>query len=275
MQDRVEAAAEAVSTRLEIRPEVGLILGSGMGASKLPVEKMVAVSAAEIPGLPVPSVVGHATDWTFGELQGVPVVIAGGRVHGYEGVPLREATFGVRLMAALGCSSLVVTNAAGGIRSDLVPGSLMRITDHLNLLGDSPLVGVHEPKWGARFVDMSHVYSKRWGAGVAEEAQALSLELFSGVYAACLGPQYETPAEVQYLKTIGADAVGMSTVPEVIVARQLGLEIFGMSLISNSAAGLGDGELNHEEVVEAGASAEEKLSRLIPRIVSRAPTSSH
>lgn len=271
LSTRLDVARAAVARRFPRPPEIGLVLGSGLSATQLPIEQMVALSAADIPGLPVPSVEGHSSEWFFGELEGRSVVVAGGRVHRYEGLPLRETAFGVRLMALLGCRGLVVTNAAGGIRDDLTPGTLMRIVDHINLLGDSPLVGEHDPKWGARFVDMTRVYSPRWGTSVEGAAAEFGLDFASGVYAACLGPQYETPAEVRYLRTIGADAVGMSTVPEAIVARQMGLEVFGLSLISNRAAGLGAGELNHEEVVEAGHQAAAALGQLIPRVVGAFP----
>lgn len=271
LSTRLETARAAVVRHFSRAPELGLVLGSGLSATQLPIEGIVSLSAAEIPGLPVPSVEGHSNEWYFGELAGRSVVVAGGRVHRYEGLALRETAFGVRLMALLGCRGLVVTNAAGGIRDDLTPGTLMRIVDHINLLGDSPLVGEHDPTWGARFVDMTQVYSPRWGASVEAAAGELGLVLASGVYAACLGPQYETPAEVRFLRTIGADAVGMSTVPEAIVARQMGLEVFGLSLISNRAAGLGVGELNHEEVVEAGRRAATALGQLIPRVVGAFP----
>ena len=268
----VEGARAALSARLEgFAPEVGLILGSGLGAAALPIEDAVEIPAEEIPHLPVPSVVGHRGIWTFGTLAGRRVVVAGGRVHGYEGVPLSRATLGVRIIRALGAGSLIVTNAAGGIRADLPPGTLMRIRDHLNLLGDSPLVGPHDDAMGARFVDLTEAYHREWWERARPRLEGASVPLAEGVYAACLGPQYETPAEIDHLERIGADAVGMSTVPEVIVARQVGLSVFGMSLISNAAAGRGSGTLSHDEVIEAGRAAVEKWGTVVSILVTEAP----
>jgi len=270
----IERAREAVARRLDgFSPEIGLVLGSGIAAANLPLEGAIEIPLAEIPGLPAPTVAGHRGVWTFGRLEGRRAVVAGGRVHGYEGIPLDRATLGVRVIAALGASSLIATNAAGGIRGDLVPGSLMRIRDHLNLLGSSPLVGPHDDSLGARFVDLTAAYDRAWGARVAERLAADGIALADGVYAACLGPQYETPAEIDFLERIGADAVGMSTVPEVIVARQAGLAVFGLSLISNAAAGRGGAALSHEEVLLAGRSAFERLARVILAIIAAAPGS--
>lgn len=268
---QLNEAREALTSRIGDRlPEIGLVLGSGLGAASLPIDDPLEVEASEIPHLPVPSVAGHRGVWTFGSLAGRRIVVAGGRVHRYEGLSLAEATFGVRLIHTLGAHSLVVTNAAGGIREDLVPGTLMRIRDHLNFLGDSPLVGPHDDSFGARFVDMTEAYDCAWGARVAEQLGG-SEGLAEGVYAACLGPQYETPSEVDYLAKVGADAVGMSTVPEVIVARQVGLAVFGLSLISNKAAGRGDGTLSHEEVIEAGRDAVGRLGSVVSALVETAP----
>jgi purine-nucleoside phosphorylase len=252
-------------------PEVGLVLGSGLAAASLPIEDPVEVPLDRIPHLPAPSVEGHRRVWTFGRLGGRAVVVAGGRVHRYEGIPLDRVTLGVRVIRALGAGALVVTNAAGGIRPDLVPGTLMRIHDHLNLLGDSPLAGPHDPALGARFVDMTEAYDRAWGARAAAALRAAALEVAEGVYAACLGPQYETPAEIDHLERIGADAVGMSTVPEVIVARQVGLAVHGLSLISNAAAGRGGAPLSHEEVLAAGRGAMDRLARTVEILVRTAP----
>lgn len=270
--DIVEAARVAGAALQEHlagrRPQVGVILGSGLTPKKLPLENPLEIPTAEIPGLPLPTVAGHRAVWTAAELGGVPILIAGGRTHGYEGVPLSVATLGVRAMRRAGCTSLVVTNAAGGIHPDFSPGTLMRLRDHLNMLGDSPLVGDHHEDLGARFVDMTGVYDAEWGAAAMAAASELGIAMQEGVYAACLGPQYETPAEVQMLKALGADAVGMSTVPEVIVARQEGLRIFGLSLISNAAAGISPNPLSHQEVLEAGEAAAGDLARLLTRVVA-------
>ncbi|MGA1202154.1 MAG: purine-nucleoside phosphorylase [Planctomycetota bacterium] len=269
---RVHEAREALEARLPGEgPQVGLILGSGLSAGSLPLEDAVEVPVEEIPHLPAPTVVGHRGVWTFGRLAGRRVVVAGGRVHRYEGLSLREGTLGVRLIRALGADALIVTNAAGGIRPDLTPGTLMRIRDHLNLLGDSPLVGDHDESLGARFVDLTEAYDAAWWERVRGPLGAMAVGLGEGVYAACLGPQYETPAEIDHLERIGADAVGMSTVPEVIVARQVGLAVFGMSLISNAAAGRGDGTLSHDEVVEAGRAAMAHWGEVVTHLVREAP----
>ncbi|MEM7260681.1 MAG: purine-nucleoside phosphorylase [Planctomycetota bacterium] len=260
----IEEAKNALESRLDGRkPTVGLVLGSGLTAGALGVTQSVAIEASEIPHLPQPSVEGHSSQWIAGKIDDVEVIVAAGRVHRYEGLPLDRVTFGVRLLAAIGCQFLVVTNAAGGINRLFRPGTLMRITDHLNFLGDSPLRGDHHEEFGARFVDMTSAYDKPWGNAVEAFARTKGVVLESGVYAACLGPQYETPAEVTFLGSSGADAVGMSTVPEVIVARQCGLRVFGMSLISNAAAGVTGEALSHDEVIEAGQAAEESLSKVI------------
>lgn len=271
LSDRVDEAVAAVRARIGDRaPEVGLVLGSGLGAASLPLEDPIEIPVDEIPHVPVPQVEGHVGVWTFGRIAGRPVVVAGGRVHTYEGVPLRRSTLGVRAIAGLGARALIVTNAAGGIRDDLVPGTLMRIRDHLNLLGDSPLVGEHDDRMGARFVDLTEAYDRAWCARARALDGDAAIDLPEGVYAACLGPQYETPAEIDHLERIGADAVGMSTVPEVIVARQCGLDVFGLSLISNRAAGRGGDTLSHEEVLEAGRAAVGRLAQVIVGLVSTA-----
>lgn len=252
-------------------PEVGLILGSGLAATNLPIEDPVEVPLAEVPVLPSPTVSGHRGTWTFGRLAGRRVVVAGGRVHGYEGVPLDRATLGVRVLRALGARALIVTNAAGGIRRDLVPGTLMRIRDHVNLLGDSPLAGPHDDLLGPRFVDLTEAYDRAWADRAAAALDGAGIVLAEGVYAACLGPQYETPAEIGFLERIGADAVGMSTVPEAIVARQCGLAVYGLSLISNPAAGRGGTPLSHDEVLAAGRAAIARLGRVLAALVAAAP----
>ncbi|MCA8959566.1 MAG: purine-nucleoside phosphorylase [Planctomycetes bacterium] len=254
------------------RPSVALVLGSGLHWEALGIESPKVIDTDAIPHLPRPSVAGHSTSWVAGTLEGVEVLIASGRVHRYEGIPMARATFGVRVLAAIGCRHLVVTNAAGGVRADFVPGTLMRITDHLNFLGDSPLVGAHHRDWGDRFVDMTDVYDAAWGSAVETAAAKAGIDLASGVYAACLGPQYETPAEVRFLRSAGADAVGMSTVPEVIVARQSGMRIFGLSLITNAAAGVTGRPLNHQEVIDAGREAASQLSRLLGHVVRATST---
>ncbi len=267
-QAQVDEAAEALRVQLGGRePTVGLVLGSGLTSGTLGLTDPEEIPMSSIPHLPRPTVEGHGSSWIAGKLADRAVLVAAGRVHRYEGVSLGRATFGVRVLAAVGCRYLVVTNAAGGIAESFRPGTLMRISDHLNFLGDSPLVGPHESSFGDRFVDMTHVYDPEWGERVERFANLKQIPLESGTYAACLGPQYETPAEIRFLRTVGADAVGMSTVPEVIVARQCGMRIFGLSLISNAAAGVTGEALSHDEVIEAGRAAAKPLAALIRGVV--------
>jgi purine-nucleoside phosphorylase len=239
------------------RPRTAVILGSGLGdvAEAFGVEAELAY--AEVPGLGEATVPGHAGRFVLGRIESQPVLFAQGRRHLYEGLTGREVAAGVRFLGELGVERLVITNAAGAIRSDLAVGGLMLITDHLNLLADSPLTG------GPHFQDMTEVYSRSWRQGFITAADRLGISLFEGVYAAVRGPQYETPAEIRMLRTVGADAVGMSTVPEAIQARALGMEVVGVSMLTNWAAGLGEGSLHHDEVVETGRVAAKALEDLL------------
>ncbi len=259
-------AEHTLSSRLgQRRPRVALILGSGV--SRPSIDSLVQIQVDDLPGLPRSTVPGHPPFWIAGEIEAVPVVVASGRVHRYEGFSLPQVTFGVRLMAAIGCEAIIVSNAAGGIRDDLTPGTLMLIRDHLNFLGDSPLSGAHDEKLGERFVDLTEAYDGEWGSRVETGAQREEIGLTDGVYACVPGPQYETPAEIRMLQVVGADAVGMSTVPEVIVARQCGLRVFGLSLITNRAAGMSETPLSHDEVLEIGRASEATVGRLLREIV--------
>lgn len=241
------------------QPSAAVVLGSGLGviAEEMGVE--AALPYAEVPGLPVSRVPGHAGRFALVRVAGLPVLIAQGRSHLYEGLTAHEVTAGVRFLAELGVRTLVLTNAAGTLNPDFPPGSLMMITDHLNLLGVSPLAG------GPNFHDMSEVYARRLRGALAVAAARETLALHEGVYAALQGPQYETPAEIKMLRVLGADAVGMSTVPEAIQARALGLEVAGISLLTNWAAGMQDSALDHSEVVAMGKAAGADLLRLLLR----------
>ena len=241
----------------ELHPRVGLVLGSGLGAFVDGLETVASVPYAEIPGIVVGRVPGHAGRFVFAEIGGTPVVIAQGRAHLYEGWSARKIAAGVRAMAALGVETLILTNAAGIVNPDFRPGQWMQITDHLNLTGQSPLTG------SADFVDQSAVYSPGPRKAFAERAAALGLDLAEGVYAWLPGPQYETPAEIRMLRALGADAVGMSTVPEAIQARALGVEVAGFSCLTNYGAGLSAAPPHHEEVVDTGRHAAAALSRLL------------
>ena len=243
-------AAAAVRRRTSIEPRVALVLGSGLGAFADELEDAVPIPYGEIDGMPVSAVSGHAGNLVLGRAEGVPVVAMQGRVHLYEGHGAEAVVFGARLMVSLGARAMVVTNAAGGIREGLVPGDLMGIEDHLNLTGANCLVGGNDDELGPRFVDMTEAYDRELLALAERVAREQGLELRRGVYAGLLGPTYETPAEVRMLRTLGADAVGMSTVLEVIAARHMGARVLGMSCITNIAAGLGGGLLSHDEVKE-------------------------
>jgi purine-nucleoside phosphorylase len=244
-----------------LRPQWGLVLGSGLGGLVERIAVSDVVPYAEIAGLPQSRVAGHAGEFVFGTLGGMPVVAARGRVHLYEGRSAAEVTAHVRWMAERGIRRLVLTNAAGTCSAAFAPGGWMMLTDHLNLTGTSPLLG------GANFFDMSEAYSKQLRAHFSESAKAGGMTLHEGVYAGLLGPQYETPAEVRMLQKLGADAVGMSTVLEAIQARALGLEVAGFSCLTNWAAGLHTAPLAHAEVMETGARAAASLADLLARAI--------
>jgi purine-nucleoside phosphorylase len=211
---------------------------------------------------------GHAGRLVIGKVEGVPVLAMQGRVHYYEGYSLEEVTFPVRAFGLLGIKTLILTNAAGGINVQLTQGALMVISDHLNLMGVNPLRGPNDERFGPRFPDMSTVYSPELQELVVEEAKAINVEVRRGIYAALSGPSYETPAEIHLLRTLGADAVGMSTVPEAIVARHMGLEVLGISCITNMAAGISDAPINHEEVMATGDRVRATFTELLQRVIA-------
>ncbi|HYJ05203.1 MAG TPA: purine-nucleoside phosphorylase [Chthoniobacterales bacterium] len=235
--------------------EVGIVLGSGLDT--LVPESMDSVAYSDFPELPTPSVAGHAGRFVLGRIGSTRVVFAQGRVHLYEGHSARQVTAGIRTLAATGIKRLILTNAAGLVNESFAPGAWMMITDQLNLTGTTPLLG------SAEFVDLTEIYSKKWRVEFARAAKAQSMAFYEGVYAGCLGPQYETPAEVRMLRHLGADAIGMSTVLEAIQARALGLEIAGFSCLTNWAAGMADGNLSHSEVLGTGRKAAKELERLL------------
>ena len=266
--DFVPDVSELAAIAERIRPRVAVVLGSGFAGLGDHAESTEAVAYAEIPSIPAPSahIVGHPGRLIFGSLGGTPLVLFQGRVHQYQGVSAREAAFPARIAAALGCETLVVTNAAGSVQPGITPGDIMLITDHINLMGTNPLTGWPGPEGGVPFVPMRDAYDPLTGALAREIAAEQGLTLKEGVYAGLLGPSFETPAEVRYLRAIGADVVGMSTVPEVIAARALGLRVLGFSLVSNMAAGVG---LSHDEVLVAGKQAEVALTALMLGILHR------
>jgi purine-nucleoside phosphorylase len=244
-----------------------VVLGSGLGRLADAVDEPVVVSFNEVPGFPPPTVEGHAGRWVGGTLEGYPVLVQQGRFHVYEGHPLDVVAAPVRVAAALGVEVVVVTNAAGGIRPGLTPGSLLLLDDHINLQARTPLMGPARPG-EVRFPDMSVAYDADLRRRALEAADRLGIDLERGVYAAVTGPSFETPAEIRMLATLGADVVGMSTVPEVLVARALGLRCLGFSLVTNLAAGLATGPLHHDEVMEVAAEAGARLEALVRAVVA-------
>jgi xanthosine phosphorylase len=247
----------------DLRPRVGLVLGSGLGALADAVEDAVAVAYADLPGFPRPTVEGHDGRLVLGRLEGLPVACLQGRVHLYEGAPASAVNMPVRALKALGCEILILTNAAGSLRAEIGPGSIALITDHINLQGQNPLVGANDHAIGARFPDLTAVYDPALREQLARIAERLGVALASGVYIAVLGPSFETPAEIRAFQALGADLVGMSTVPEVISARHAGLRVVGLSVVTNLAAGLGAGPLSHEETLTQACTAAAKLAMVL------------
>jgi purine-nucleoside phosphorylase len=251
-------------------PTIAVVLGSGLGAFANELKDAVVIHYADIPHFPHSTAIGHAGRLVIGTLGGLAVAAMQGRVHQYEGYSAREAAFPVRVLARLGVKSLVLTNAAGGINTAYAQGALVVLSDHINLQGSNPLLGPNDDRFGTRFPGMSHAYSARYRELAQQAARELGIELKQGVYAALSGPSYETPAEIRYLRTIGADLVGMSTVPEVIVARHMGIEVLAISCVTNMAAGIVDQPLSHREVMETGervkTSFEALLRAVLPRI---------
>lgn len=268
--DQVMQAVNYLREKVKGAYDVGIILGSGLGDLVEELEDKLVIPYEEIPGFPVSTVPGHSGNLVFGKLGATPVVMMQGRFHYYEGHPISQVVMGVRVMGKLGVHTLFVTNAAGGIGEGLSPGDLMVIEDHINLGGVNPAIGQEALDFGPRFFDMTEAYHR----GLID----LSREVFeeegvshrTGVYAFLTGPSYETPAEIRMLKTLGADAVGMSTVPEVIAARQMGIRVFGVSCITNLAAGISKTPLSHQEVVETSQRAKEKFSRVMVEMAKRA-----
>lgn len=258
--DEAVAAVRAVSSHA---PRVGLVLGSGLGAFADGIEGLVKVPFGSIPHMPSPGVSGHAGNLCLGAVGGVPVACLQGRSHMYEGHDMDTVVFGVRLLAKLGCSAVLLTNAAGGIRPSFKPGTLMLMTDHINLTGKNPLVGKNEADLGPRFPDLTRAYDRELGALARKAAADVGVTLEEGVYAAMLGPSYETPAEIHMLRTIGADAVGMSTVPEVIALRHAGVRAAAISCITNMAAGMSGNLLDHSEVEETARETRGRFESLL------------
>jgi purine-nucleoside phosphorylase len=260
-------ALKYIGARWPALPRVGIVLGSGLGEVVPTLRRARRIPFAAIPGFPRPSVPGHGGALHLGFWGDVPVAVLAGRVHLYEGYGLAEVVFPARVLALAGIRSFVATCAAGGIAPRAIPGSLMVFSDHLNLQGANPLAGVYDERWGERFVDMTQAYDSSLRRQTLKAARTLALRCFEGVYASLLGPTFETPAEIRALRRLGADAVGMSTVPEVIAVHQMGVRTLAMALITNRAAGLGPKPLSHEEVLETGQAASRDLGRLIGAVM--------
>ena len=268
LYERAEHATRVIRSRISVEPRIALVLGSGLGSFADDFEEAVGIPYEDIPGFVRSTAQGHAGRLVIGKIDSVPVLAMQGRVHYYEGYSLEEVTFPVRTFGLLGVKTLVLTNAAGGINVQLTQGALMVISDHLNLMGVNPLRGANDERFGPRFPDMSAVYSPELQELVVDEAKAIGVEVRRGIYTALSGPSCETPSEIHLLRNLGADAVGMSTVPEAIVARHMGLEVLGISCITNMAAGISDAPINHEEVMETGNRVRETFAQLLRRVIS-------
>jgi purine-nucleoside phosphorylase len=267
--ERLDEAAAAVRARTPLRPVVGVVLGSGLGAFADGLQDPVAVPFADIPHFPTSTVAGHCGALVVGRCRGVPVAVQKGRVHFYEGYGLADVVLPVRVLGRLGVETLVVTNAAGAINTAFAPGDLMVIEDHVNLLGN-PLLGPNEDALGPRFPDMTEAYDRGLRDAAEAACRAAGAVCRRGVYVSIPGPSYETPAEIRMFRTLGADAVGMSTVPEVIAARHMGMRVVALSCITNMAAGVTDRKLDHREVLETGERVKAALSDVLARLVGQA-----
>ena len=263
MYNKIEQAAEFLKQNVSLVPKMVLVLGSGLGAYADGIKDRTVIPYADIPGFAASTVPGHAGQLVFGTIHGLPVAVMQGRVHYYEGGGMQQVALPLRALRLMGAESILLTNAAGGVNFDFKPGDLMLIDDHINFSANSPLIGPNIYQMGPRFPDMSQAYDKTMKECMLNAAKKIDLDLKRGVYMMFTGPQFETPAEIRFVRTIGADAVGMSTVPEVIAARHCGYKICGVSCITNMAAGILDQPLNHEEVMETGAMVRDRFEMLI------------
>jgi purine-nucleoside phosphorylase len=268
-------AAEFIRSKYTREVKLALVLGSGLGAFAEEIDNAVSIPYSQIPYFEQSTVEGHAGQLVLGEVEGVPVAVQQGRFHYYEGYDMQQVMFPMRTFGVMGIKGVVLTNAAGSLNTDLPQGSLMLIRDHLNMMGVNPLRGPNDKRFGVRFPDMTEVYDRGFQAVAAEEAAGIATErgekniLGSGVYCALSGPTYETPSEIEMYRSFGADAVGMSTVPEAIAARHQGMKVLGISCITNLAAGMSDEPINHEEVMETGEKVSEVFKLLLRRIIPR------
>ena len=266
---RAERAAKFILAKTKLRPRVGLVLGSGLGAFADEFASATRIDYKKIPNFPRSTAVGHAGRLVIGKVGAVGVAAMQGRVHFYEGYTLQQVIFPMRVFARMGIRAVILTNAAGGINRDYKQGCLVVLRDHINLQGSNPLIGPNDERFGLRFHDMTQAYWKPYREAGLEEGRRLGVDIYEGVYAALTGPSYETPAEIRALRTLGADLVGMSTVPEVIAARHMGLRVLGISCVTNMAAGILDQPINHEEVLETGERVKGQFVALLRAVIPR------
>ena len=266
--EKILQAADYIRSCTAMRPEIGLVLGSGLGDYADTLQDAVKIPYSQIPNFPVPSIPGHTGALVFGRKEGREVVVMQGRIHYYEGLPQQQITLPIRVLAALGIKTLVLTNACGGVNLSFNPGDLMLISDHINFSGANPLIGPNLDAFGPRFPDMSDLYTASLRRAIREKAEAAGMELREGVYAMYSGPNYETPAEIRMFRILGADTVGMSTVPEALVAGHCGMQVVGISCITNMAAGVLPVKLRHAEVTETANRVSAKFRRLIDLVLT-------
>jgi purine-nucleoside phosphorylase len=265
----IRESADYIESRATLRPRLAVVLGSGLGAFADTLENQSLIPYQAIPGWPRSTAAGHAGKLVVGTVDGTPVVALAGRVHLYEGYTAQQVVYGLRTLDMFGIESVILTNAAGGVNPAYGPGQLVLISDHINLLGQNPLTGPNDDSLGPRFPDMTEGYSKRYRQIAREAGSEIGLDLQAGVYAAVPGPSYETPAEIRYLRTIGADLVGMSTALETIAANHMGMKVLGISCVTNYAAGVTDQKLDHKEVLEVGERVKETMIALLRRVLPR------
>jgi len=267
--ERAGQAADFILSRTSVRPRIALVLGSGLGAFADEFASATKIPYAKIPRFPQSTAIGHAGKLVIGKVGTIPVVAMQGRVHLYEGYSSKEVAFPIRVFARMGVQAVILTNAAGGIKREFVQGRLVVISDHINLQGVNPLIGPNDERFGLRFHDMTSAYDRRFREMTVAEGNRLGIGMHEGVYAGLLGPSYETPAEIRYLRAIGADLVGMSTVPEVIAARHSGIRVLGISCVTNAAAGVLDQPLNHLEVLETAERVKGQFIGLLKAVIPR------
>ncbi|HZQ24368.1 MAG TPA: purine-nucleoside phosphorylase [Terriglobales bacterium] len=262
-----ESAAQFVLSQTKLRPKIGLVLGSGLGAFADVLKDATRIPYAHIPSFPRSTAIGHAGQLVIGKADGVPLAVMQGRVHLYEGYSAQEVSFPMRVFGRMGVEAVVLTNAAGGINLEYQQGALVVIRDHINLQGHNPLVGPNDERFGPRFPDMTRAYWRAYRELAMDASRQLRIPVYDGIYAALLGPSYETPAEIRYLRTIGADVVGMSTVAEVIAAVHMGVKVLAISCVTNMAAGILDKPINHEEVLETGRRVRDQFEALLKNVL--------